>query len=36
MYDAMLFMAREGMIPPERFFNPENMERLVGTAPPAA
>ena len=25
-------MAREGMIPPEQFFNPENMERILVNA----
>jgi flavin-dependent dehydrogenase len=29
----LFFMAREGMIPPERFFNPENMQRLMASAP---
>jgi len=24
------FMAREGMIPPETFFNPENLGRILG------
>ena len=26
----LFYMAREGMIPPEHFFNPENMRRLIG------
>jgi 2-polyprenyl-6-methoxyphenol hydroxylase-like FAD-dependent oxidoreductase len=26
----LFYMAREGMIPPERFFNPENIQRLMG------
>jgi hypothetical protein len=25
-------MAREGMIPPEQFFNPENIQRILTTA----
>jgi hypothetical protein len=25
------FMAREGMIAPETFFNPENLKRILGT-----
>jgi flavin-dependent dehydrogenase len=29
----LFYMAREGMIPPERFFNPENMQRLMASAP---
>jgi flavin-dependent dehydrogenase len=29
------FMARQGMIPRERFFNPENLSRLLGAGPPA-
>jgi flavin-dependent dehydrogenase len=32
----LFYMAREGMIPPERFFNPENMQRLMGAASPAS
>jgi 2-polyprenyl-6-methoxyphenol hydroxylase-like FAD-dependent oxidoreductase len=32
----LFYMAREGMVPPERFFNPENMARLMGTASPAS
>jgi hypothetical protein len=32
----LFYKAREGMIPPERFFNPENMERLMGAASPAS
>ena len=27
-----LFLAREGMIPPESFFNPENLGRIMGAA----
>ena len=30
------FMAREGMIPRETFFNPENLQRIIGTAMLAA
>ena len=26
------FMAREGMIPPETFFNPENLQRIMARA----
>ena len=26
------FMAREGMIPPESFFNPENLQRILARA----
>ena len=25
-------MAREGLIPPKEFFNPENLERILGSA----
>jgi hypothetical protein len=28
-------MAREGMIPPETFFNPENMQRIISGAVPS-
>jgi len=30
------FMAREGMIPPETFFNPENLQRLMGASMPVS
>jgi flavin-dependent dehydrogenase len=29
----LFYMAREGMIPPEQFFTPENMPRLMANAP---
>jgi flavin-dependent dehydrogenase len=32
----LFYMAREGMVPPELFFNPENMQRIMGAASPAS
>jgi 2-polyprenyl-6-methoxyphenol hydroxylase-like FAD-dependent oxidoreductase len=29
----LFYMARDGMVPPETFFNPENMQRLMAKAP---
>ena len=28
------YLAREGVIPPESFFNPDNLQRIMASAPP--